>query len=303
MANGGPQVVGIVATNWLIIADQSQLGILDEDCLKLAQLHSDAVDYPKSGKAVDIRAIPKLKRPQRPDWNAPETINPERDDHYYKSNRAIGRLFRDVELDDIPSVLQQPRRRGKASRRPRRGTQDPPTHTSSSESIDSVVFDLIKDQVEEFLLDSSGPWEESTLEDIARIFKRFSTELAGIAVNCTLSNKVDGMLLEEELIVGTITQKTSQPRTRTEYMTKVRKHTDTLVKGIRREIEGDEDRTLEEYLVYAWLGYKLSFAEVKETFGAKSFGWLALGAIFDAIKQLEEHDLSELGRSGRARVG
>lgn len=38
------QVLGMIAINWLIIADQK--GIFDADCLKLSQLHSDAVDYP-----------------------------------------------------------------------------------------------------------------------------------------------------------------------------------------------------------------------------------------------------------------
>lgn len=40
------QVLGLIAINWLIIADQSEKGIFDPDCLTLSQLHSDAVDYP-----------------------------------------------------------------------------------------------------------------------------------------------------------------------------------------------------------------------------------------------------------------
>lgn len=48
------QALGMVATNWLIIADQSRLGILDPLCMKLAALHSDATDYPKTGTVCCI---------------------------------------------------------------------------------------------------------------------------------------------------------------------------------------------------------------------------------------------------------
>jgi RNA-dependent RNA polymerase len=83
-------VLGLVAINWLIIADQSQQGIEDSDCLQLAQLHSDSVDYPKSGTAVSQKAIPKLKFRAKPDWNAPETITKD-NARYYESQRAIGK--------------------------------------------------------------------------------------------------------------------------------------------------------------------------------------------------------------------
>lgn len=292
-------VVGIIAINWLIIADQSPAGIHDEDCLTLAQLHSDAVDYPKSGRAVELNAIPKLKFKLKPDWNAPETINPD-STSYYQSPRAIGKLFRAIELDEIP-MPSRPRRR--ARRTMPRQVQNLTDDLSAFQlrDPDSHVFDLVERQVRRFL-DTAGPWEKLDFEEIARLFKRFSSELTGIAANYSLSHK-NVMLSEEEVIVGTITQKTSQPRTRKEYMTKVREMSDTLVKGVRLELEGDEDRTLEDYLKYAWLAWELSFVEVKrEKFGAKSFGWLALGAIFDAMKQIEEHDASEL-RSLRSRRG
>jgi len=290
------KVVGIIAINWLIIADQSQYGIYDTDCITLAHLHSDAVDYPKSGRAVELSAIPKLKFKIRPDWNAPETINPD-SSNYYQSQKIIGKLFRAIELDEIP-----------ASRRPRRRTrrtmsrrmQDHPSMFQLGDP-DSAVFDLVERHVRRFL-DTAGPWEASDFENVSRLFKRFSGELTGIAANYSLSHK-NVMLTEEEVIAGTIIQKTSQPRTRKEYMTKVRDMSNTLVKGILLELEGAEHRTLEDYLKYAWLAWELSFVEAtKEKFGAKSFGWLTLSAIFDAMKMIEDHDASEL-RSLRSRRG
>lgn len=84
------KVLGIVGINWLIIADQAELGIFDPDCLRLAQLHSDAVDYPKSGQPVPLEKIPRLKFAAKPDWNAPETLTSETA-KFYKSQKAIGR--------------------------------------------------------------------------------------------------------------------------------------------------------------------------------------------------------------------
>jgi hypothetical protein len=98
------KVVGIVAINWLIIADLSREGIFDENCITLANLHSNAVDYPKSGQPVPLEKIPKVKTRRRPDWHAPETIDPNASSRFYQSRRAIGRLFRAI---DLP-VQQEP---------------------------------------------------------------------------------------------------------------------------------------------------------------------------------------------------
>jgi hypothetical protein len=47
-------VVGMVANKHTIIADQSIEGVLDPKCLDLAELNSQAVDYPKTGYVVVI---------------------------------------------------------------------------------------------------------------------------------------------------------------------------------------------------------------------------------------------------------
>ena len=46
--------LGRIATTHQTIADQSEFGTLDQACLKLAHLHSVAVDYSKSGIAVRL---------------------------------------------------------------------------------------------------------------------------------------------------------------------------------------------------------------------------------------------------------
>lgn len=58
--------LGVIATRHMILADQTELGTMNEDCLRLAQLHSTAVDYSKTGIPVDIWSLPRANR-LRPD--------------------------------------------------------------------------------------------------------------------------------------------------------------------------------------------------------------------------------------------
>lgn len=50
----------------MILADQRELGTLDQDCLKLAELHSCATDYPKTGISTSLLQLPRAPR-YRPD--------------------------------------------------------------------------------------------------------------------------------------------------------------------------------------------------------------------------------------------
>jgi len=58
---------------------------------------------------------------------------------------------------------------------------------------------------------------------------------------------------------------------------------------------GDEDLPLEDALMRAWVAWELSAVE-QDAYGAKSFGWVALGGIFEVIKDIEERDKQEGSR-------
>lgn len=72
-------------------------------------------------------------------------------------------------------------------------------------------------------------------------------------------------------------------------MSKMREQTGTLVGTVRGEIAGDDSINFEEALRRAWIAYRLADLE-GDIFGARSFGWIALGTIFDAIKEIEEEE-------------
>lgn len=58
--------LGIIATRHMILADQMDIGTRHPDCKKLAQLHSTAVDFSKTGIPVKMEELPKANN-YRPD--------------------------------------------------------------------------------------------------------------------------------------------------------------------------------------------------------------------------------------------
>ncbi len=54
--------VGMIAIRHMIFADQDKMGTLAPACLKLARLHSTAVDFSKSGQPVELSELSELPR-------------------------------------------------------------------------------------------------------------------------------------------------------------------------------------------------------------------------------------------------
>ncbi|KAL7943797.1 RdRP domain-containing protein [Trichoderma barbatum] len=117
-------ILGVIANRHQICADDKDEGTVDQECIKLAELHSTAVDYSKTGIPVAIQMLPKAPR-MRPDFLAPAPPahvydrgeighigDPESDGDdedgmgfskfkYYKSQKILGELYRGVDEDRI----------------------------------------------------------------------------------------------------------------------------------------------------------------------------------------------------------
>lgn len=61
-------IMGVVASRHLLLADQNIEGTFSAACLQLAALHSDAVDFPKTGTPVNFRELPKANGSLKPDF-------------------------------------------------------------------------------------------------------------------------------------------------------------------------------------------------------------------------------------------
>lgn len=276
------QNLGLIAINWLIIADQSSQSVFDEDCLKLSKLQSDAVDFQKSGKPVPMGDIPRLKFRAKPDWNAPETIRPD-DANFYVSTKAIGHLFRAITLPALEDAQEQARAQRRQLRRQRR------EHTLEeafaglgleADLYDDPITLALTVKLGEFI-DIDEDEDDAALEAIAELFERYCNELHHICANHTLSqSRRAAPLTEEEVFVGTIVAKTSQPRLRKNLMSKMREQSALLVNGVRNDLSGDDNTPFQTWLTKAWAAWRYSVAQAeKEVFGAKSFGFIAIGSV------------------------
>lgn len=124
--------LGTLSNIHLQLADQRELGTLHPDCKKLAHMASVAVDFSKTGIAVEMKECPKYDR-IRPDFMAPSPrvfidedpgllqfeealeedqaleeleveVSPIR---YYRSTRALGHLYRAIDEVQFLQSMQQ----------------------------------------------------------------------------------------------------------------------------------------------------------------------------------------------------
>nr|GAT49769.1 predicted protein [Mycena chlorophos] len=293
--------LGITATNWLLIADQADKGILHPDCLKLAALHSMAVDYPKTGKPVPIHSIPKPPSKSMPDWHAPEIATNSKD--HYPSNRAIGKLFRAIKLPEVreSSGTLSSFERGLI----RSGQMPAPDISDLADALEDLdlgehpLLGVIWEQIGTYL--SVREYPEQWGNDMVELFKHYCSELQGLCATHTLSHAKAGVLLEEEAVVGTMLAKTSQPRKRQDLIASLREKTDFLVRGVKDAIMGDDEEcSWEDSLLRGWLAFELGIAEQRKgEFGSQSFMWIALGTIFEAVKELDDEAKVSRGRGNR----
>lgn len=118
--------LGQISNKHKIRADIKPMGTRDPDCILLAQLASDAVDFSKSGNSADMSKVPRGADWIRPDFMAPgsnlvindlgsaELEELEQDDvdapdrisvldadkarmRYYRSEKVLGVLYRDID--------------------------------------------------------------------------------------------------------------------------------------------------------------------------------------------------------------
>ncbi|KAH6704064.1 rna-dependent rna polymeras-like protein [Leptodontidium sp. MPI-SDFR-AT-0119] len=118
--------LGRIAVLHRVMADQEPAGTLHMDCITLAEMHSTAVDFSKTGIPVDMSRLPRYNK-WRPDFEAPgphvkiekqgglsleEVDDKDPDDQvdqdddfstyrYYESEKILGRLYRAIDEREI----------------------------------------------------------------------------------------------------------------------------------------------------------------------------------------------------------
>jgi len=198
----------MIADRILLTADRSEDCMADPDCIKLAGLHSQAVDFPKTGSPVSFTELPKPKSKEKPDWYANETNHNKRD--FYESTRIIGELFRKIDLPAVPEAQR-------LARRQRKKLQDS-VHNLETEAVmhiysknDDAISGPLKNLMNECLdIDAHASEDISVqISELLDVFYVHAAELDHICKNHSLAKFAP--LTEEEVVAGTIVAKCSQP--------------------------------------------------------------------------------------------
>ena len=218
---------------------------------------------------LDDNKLPRTLIRCKPDWHAAEVVSPRETD-YYKSDRALGLLYRSITLDEPQPFLPVP---------PVRPLSDPITLT-------------LLENVQRHLGDSAIV-DNYPLE-LQKLFQRYKDELRYICATHTLSDTPGVRLLEAEVVIGTILAKCAQKRWRSDRIYRMRLHASTLVKDVQRNLIESLGETVSVFeliagLQLAWSAWGFSLRRRSE-FGANSFGLIALGTVIDCLDELEKRD-------------
>lgn len=256
----------------------------DPTCLLLAELHSTAVDFQKSGIPVDLSRIPRRKFTEVPDWSIGELVRNFGKGHTYPSTRALGVLFRNVELPEEPLPDRSPLDDRDVANIASAFQVMNIRPYEDSEYLTDPISAIIKPELEHYISLSLTSQIISTLESQ---FNRYCADLLSICQNSSLSYR--NPLTEEECWAGTIVAKTSQPRRRREAQTRMREGCTLLVDAVRHELGAADDERLADWLERTWAAWKIS-RRMENIFGAKTYGYIALGSMFEALKAIELRD-------------
>ena len=208
--------------------------------------------------------------PFKPDWKQAEDNAPRPTD-YYTSDRALGELYRNVNLIDTPKAV-------------------PLEPKYLTQLVDSISLAL-RPHIQSAL--GSAETTEAEEASMEPIFEQYADELRYICATHSLSDSPDSRLVEEEVVVGTITAVCSQARFRNDRTYRMRLHTKILVDGVRRKLyQPLKDTTapsatgaMRYGLRQAWLAWSYAM-KGRHRPGANSFAIIALGCIAAALSDM-----------------
>jgi RNA-dependent RNA polymerase len=249
--------------------------------MRLAKLCSQAVDYAKNGNPVDIHnnKLPKPLIKFKPDWHKAE-VTGARELDYYVSERALGYMFRNVNLLDpdkpvegLPAIC-------------------PEASAPLEDRVSCVLAPLIQRALNlDTDVDRAELGAESKNGHAERLHANYTREMRYICVTHTLVDQPDVRLKEEEVVLGTILANCVQSRWRNDRTYRMRLHTEGLVNHIRaRVVQSDDSGTLTEEqlrsgLSRAWEMWSWAQHHRDREF-IDSFSLIVLGLMFDFLKRL-----------------
>jgi hypothetical protein len=269
----------------LILADQSPDGAHNPGCVKLSQLASTAVDFPKTGVAVDMSDAPYVNTAIKPDFMAWQPISdddllsredalessPNRRDRtlYYKSEKALGELYRRV---DIPSLMSG-------------------WNANSGVNQDGVeyVWATIESKLNKLVPPYLETWEKF-IEEANDLFSEYLEELKMIQLKYHPRPWRRKRLSEEEVFLQCIEMDTSKRvvrgRSREDYLHGLKKEYSSLVESVRSRLKR-EDGKFRRAAACFYVGVKKPRGRRGRE--GESFGWITVTDLAEAWEQVREN--------------
>lgn len=237
-------LVGMISTRHLQIADQASLGTLDPDCLKLAALHSKAVDYPKTGVSVSVVDLPKVP-PGKPDFMCPEYMfhsNQRGKLDYYESPKVLGRLFRAIPSERVEFFESSPLQGQLPQSIPGRKRQNQHQRVDRLDLDGSITRRLTRVLQAHRMVDFPDPiWKQ----EFEELLEAFSQEFFKICQENSLkkSKLKEGSwpLSEMEGLIGVILASSSDRRLKKDSVARLQDQTSDLFQVLRHEIIGETE--------------------------------------------------------------
>ena len=247
--------------------------------MKLARLCSQAVDYAKNGNPVDISGgnLPKPLIKFKPDWHKAE-VTGARELDYYVSERALGFMFRNVDLLDPDKPIEG------------LPTVYPKVTPPLEDPISCALAPLIKRALNSDADNAEPGAEPGENGHAEQLHSHYTREMRYICVTHTLVDEPDVRLKEEEVVLGVILANCIQSRWRNDRTYQMRLHTEGVVNDICGQIFQSNDTLTPEQLrsglshvwdVWVWAQHN----QDKEFI--QSFSLIVLRLLFDLLKRLD----------------
>ena len=150
---------------------------------------------------------------------------------FYPSRRIIGHLYRAIKLPAVNEANREWRQERRRRHRDHQDMEDALVNMHHTRHEESQITNCLRRKMLDYVDVDDFDHDEEVAKHLYTLFNTYSQELLYISQTYSLSSRK--WLTEEEIVGGTIVQKTSQPRRRKDLMSKMRSHSSEV-----REVAG-----------------------------------------------------------------
>lgn len=248
----------------MLLQELEHDGVFHRDCLKLVQLHSDAVDYAKSGVYVPQTSIPRAI------GGFPDFLSNRPGGNTIRTDGLLGLLFRAVEEKIEGGQHISPQKR-----KPRRNFNTLDPDRLLSEAIASAFNPPLPTQL---------PPELSS--KVSSLLSAFSEELLRIARHATIKGEEP---TEAELVAGVRVGTGKEDRSVANVVRRMSEQTSSLFSSLRLALERHQKA---HAVRHGWVAWSLAVEEEATSrdvrFGVRTFALVSLGVLLEGLKEMEK---------------